>query len=458
MLWLRLVFAFALPTLCGFIIIAWAYNCRIKELLLEKAVLGFGFGFGLLSIESFLLGFSDLPLTFPYMALAQVVFAMPFLIAVYLRRGQASAHKEKKAFDRPGKWEIAVISALALWICLKIVFVLYSGFNKPFTSFDFWTQWGAGGKLFFYAHGLILDSADENFFGRGYRIYMGHPLLTTMTQVWISNVLGGYHETFAKSWSSVYFLSLLLFFMLAIKKEGGFMVAIVATFFLSTLPLLTFHAQDGYADLTLSFYVLAGAVFLWWYMEKGTSRFLMLSGLFMAMAAFTKNEGLLYLFFTGVSLVFYILLEKRGRWMDIVRFALPALIFISPWIIFKAYYAIGSGHGYETSSLDWSPALHFEIIPIYFKEIFFSVNHGLVFPFLFVISIMGVKVILKSNIKYLYLLLILFLGALLFLYITTWDFTSVVYGTGLHRNTLTFVPLAFFLSIIIFLRLGKISA
>ena len=106
----------------------------------------------------------------------------------------------------------------------------------------------------------------------------------------------------------------------------------------------------------------------------------------------------------------------------------------------------------ETSGLDWTGAIHFEIFPLYAKELFYDANHGLVFAFALIVSVIGYKSVLKSNIKYLFLIVALFICTLLFLYATTMDFESVTLRTAVNRNTLTFLPLTLYAASLVAIR------
>ena len=166
--------------------------------------------------------------------------------------------------------------------------------NRPLYADDNWSNWSAGAKFFFYQGSLALDPASEHFFASGYRLYMGHPLLTPLLELWSALTIGRFDEILSKGWAPFYYIASVVLLYSAVKREAGSLVALMSAFMLSSVPLFTFHALDGYADLPLAFYILAGSVFLWRYMEEGTKSSLLLSGALFATGAFTKNEGVLF--------------------------------------------------------------------------------------------------------------------------------------------------------------------
>jgi hypothetical protein len=441
--WLRFSIALAIPALSGFVFISWLR--REGAGLFENVFLGFGAGVGLLSFETFLLGLAGIPYGFASIAAVQALFTLPFLAGLYIDRGVSipGPLKLRPAFDA-GLLKVVVSSAVIVWLACKASFVLYEGLNRPILHHvDVWLNWSSVAKVFFYNRYLVLDPSDENFFGSAYRLYQGHPLLNPLTQVWVSTALGDFHEVLAKGWMPFYFISTLGVFFTTIRKEAGGFVALLSTFFLSTAPLFTYHAIDGYSDLPLAFYALSGTVILLRYMDGGGRRELVLSGLLFSMGAFTKSEGLIYLAAAGLVLFSYNMIERKRDWPGLLYFALPALAYIMPWVAFKAYYGLGFGHGYGAGAVTWTREFHPEVFGIYLRELFLTSNHGLTFSIFTVLVVTGIRTVMRTNIKYLCLTVLIVMAAFLFLYATTRDFTAVIYRTGTNRNVLTFMPIAF---------------
>lgn len=460
-----LIFAFALPALCGYLFIRSVTLDRRLGDFFEEAALGTGAGLGFTAFALFLLGVAGVPFSVGAASLVLILLTVPFIL---LRRLFPRAHPgpgadESRELDYTGPFKGALVAVMLIWLGWRAGFVLYEGMMRPVTvSMDAWWNWASGAKAFLYSGGLMLDPSDEHFFGRGYRVFLGYPILNPLVQVWISMVLGDYHESLSKSFSSVYYLAILGVFYFTVRREGGRFAALTGTFFLSAAPLFTYHAIDGYTDLALSFYVMAGGALLWRHMESGSRGEAALAGLFFAMAAFTKNEGAVFLGAASIAFVLYNLFEKRLDARSLAAFFVPAALFILPWLVFKAWYGIGYGHGYgrggaadEAGGMGWSDVIHFEVIWLFLKGLFLNVDHGLVFPFLGFVSIAGARTLIRSNVKYLLLIIVLMVLVLLFVYTTTHDYIYVINNAATNRNILTFTPLAFLTAALLVIKVLK---
>lgn len=449
---MRILIALVLPALLGYLIVSPGSLREFESSPFERLALGFGAGSGIIVYEIFLAGLAGLPLTLPSV-LGLIIAAVLLCLAPKWLLSPKSAPRPAPTPSYQRKNSLALLPAVVLivWISLKAGFVIYGGLVFPIASQDTWWNWSGAAKFFFYTKGFLLDPANEHFFGAGYRPFLSYPLLNPLMQLWTAFVMGQFHESLIKAWSPVYYISSLIVVFFAVRREGGFYAGLVTALLLSAAPLMTIHAMDAYSDLPIAFYVLAGSIFFWRYMEEGITAGPALSGLFFAMAAFTKNEGIVYLAAGFLALTAFNLLEKRRQWKSLAYFTIPAILYIGPWLLFKAYYGIGYGHGTGVGGssddiaggLIISGVLHPEVIPIFFKEIFLTINHGLVFPFLALVSIIGGGTLIRSNIKYLLFIIIFAAAVFLANYITTADFIFVLNRTGVNRNALTFLPLSF---------------
>lgn len=443
---MRLIIALVLPVFFGFLVVR-LLNGKSGDYA-EKVLLGYGAGFGLISLGTFCRGALSIPFNLVTALEMSGIFAGILFVLIRFFQGRSSIEPVRRQAGTLD-WKRALFITLILaWICFRITFVLYEGFNRPIIAQDSW--WSRNAKFFFY-HGFSLDHADEHFFGTGYRVILGYPLLTYMNQVWVSEFLGTFHESLMKAWAPLYFLSMTGLVFVTMKKESGLLPGLMAAFFFSSAPLLMYHSVEAYSDNVLGYYVLAGSLMLWRYMEGSEHGTLALAGLFFAMAAFTKSDGIIHLFSAGTALLAYNLAEKKYDWKGLACFGVPAALYFLPWFLFKSYHGLGYGHGYGTgvSTADeagvimWSSTPHFEVWPVFFREVFLSVDHGLVFAFLAFISILGAKVVFKSNIKYLLLITVLVISGYLFVFTMTYDYVFVLNRMATNRSLISVAPLAF---------------
>ena len=463
MIWIGLLVAYALPLLSGLAFVLWVLKGARSLDVAESFVIALAVGFGLTSMETFVLSLAGIPLTFFSLSLVQFAVLVFFAALVFRKRPALNV-----LFFTPDRAEgvkdnirLAASIILTLIIIIKAVFIIYEGLNRPIYSHDAWWHLSAGAKFFFYERSLVLDPASEYFFGTGYRAFLGYPLNNSLIQLWISLGVGSFDEILAKSWSALFFIAIVTLIYRAVIREGGPFKALVAAFFISVVPLLTYHAMDAYSDIILAFYVLCGALLLWRYFEGGANVLVILSGLLFSMAFFTKSEGVVYYFSATLALILFVIFERRRDAVGILYFLLPGLVYLSPWLLFNAYHGIGFGHGTgqanagSTSGILFESSLHFEVIPVFFTELFLSINHGLIFLFLLVFTVVGIKTVLKTRLVYLYIMLLASVVGFLIIYMATSDFIYALNGVSINRNILTFVPLSYLIGSILAVRLLK---
>jgi hypothetical protein len=458
----NLFFALAIPTLAGFLLAAWFLSEDKEFSFFDKLFLGYGLGLGFLSYTMFVIGVFGPPYTIFTITSVQVFFTIILLYLMYRNRGIKDVvfpgglrTAGNEAVKGVGGWKLYLSAFLAVWLFLKIGIVSYECMVRPMYALDTWANWSSGAKFFFFEKGLVLDQADEHFFGRGYRAFLGHPLHTPLLQVWISLWQGEFHDAYAKAWSAFYFISLLGIFFLAVKRETDWFYGFVSVFFLSSVPLLVFHGIEGYADLPLAYYGLASAVCLWKYLNSGKNGYISLCGIFIAFACFTKNEGLLFFLAIAAALTLFIFFEKKRALPTFAHFLLPFVVLVGPWFLFKFINGLGFGHSGVGSAMVWFSDPKFgqetprgirpEILFIAFKEIFFKANFNLIIPFWLFVSVVGVKTIMRTNIKYLFVVILAVMAMFIFIYLLL-EVTTVVELTGFNRNALTYVSIIFFAS------------
>jgi hypothetical protein len=87
----------------------------------------------------------------------------------------------------------------------------------------------------------------------------------------------------------------------------------------------------------------------------------------------------------------------------------------------------------------------------------FSANFNIIFGFLFIIFIIGFKIILQSNLKYLFVALLSVMALFLFVYIKTEYYQWVMNLSAVNRNILTFIPMMYYVSALTAIKVLKIA-
>jgi hypothetical protein len=178
--------------------------------------------------------------------------------------------------------------------------------------------------------------------------HQDYPLLVPLNIAGIYAALGKVDEDTAKLLLMPTWLALTGIVYGTIRRMHRRAMAVVLTAIFCSTPILTRNAGVIVAEtpLLLALAAAAGQLLAW--IETGDRRELMLGGLFIAMAAFTKNEGLALLpVFALVALAAGLLSPPRNqigspsRMQSLIAAVWPAaavcLLCIAPWLIFRTH-------------------------------------------------------------------------------------------------------------------------
>ncbi|HUI66972.1 MAG TPA: hypothetical protein VL087_02030 [Nitrospirota bacterium] len=454
-----LAYALAVPAVTGFLFVTWCTRSETGPTALERLFLGFGVGIGMITFEMFLLGLLRIPLSSAVISSAQIATAVLLGYLLYRsgtpwRRIFGPAAEGPHASSAKAKQlERIVIIILSVWILAKVLFVLYEGFFLPQLTADSWEHWSSSAKFFFYEKGLALDPGNEHFFGAGYLKVQRYPLNIPLMQVWVSLCIGEAHEVYMKVWNSLFFICMIGLLFFALRRKTSLMIATLASFFLSTVPLLTYHALTAYADLPLSLYALGAMVCFWDTIDAfksgraGHARgLLVLMGSFTAFCVWTKMEGLFFAVAFSASLMLYCLVKKISL-RQVMAFLAPAVLITVAWYAFLLIISVPVSYGeVELMGATITKGIHFQVLPVIAEQVLFSANFNLIFLFLFLLVIAGYRRILGSDLRYLYTALLAIMMMFLVLYLGTETYQWVVNQTAVNRNILTFIPMMYYVA------------
>ncbi len=454
-----LIISLALPVAGGAFFVRYILKGASGAGAGEVFFFGLAAGPGVLAFLMFMLGLAGLPFSRVSVGIPLLVFTIVFLaLSLMAKKGAASAAGPPPGLlPRLQGWRRNLFIFLAAWVALKTGFVFYESLTRPIFTVDSYLNWAISAKFFYYNAGLVLDPANEHFFGKGYRFFIGHPLHLPLFQTWIALMLGRFHEVYIKAPVALYFMGTLGVLYHAIRREAGPFYAMVTVFFMASVPIFTGQGQDAYADLPLAFFALSGVAALWRFLRDDNHSYLILSGILLGMAAFIKNEGLFFPAACGAALLLFLLIRRRSSAAPIIAplaaFVIPIIIIAGPWFLFKMHHGIGFGHSGASSSLDWlndpfyhdsaARGVHWEVIGKGLYVTFFTANYNLIFPLWIVAGLLARKIIMRGELKYLYMIILLLISMYVFVYLTL-EVATVTEQTGIHRNTLTYLPIVFF--------------
>ena len=231
-----------------------------------------------------------------------------------------------------------------LWILIALPFAAWLPYERlmPLTSlsWDAWAIW------LFKAKAFYLDSGVEGFLARADEFsdhQPGYPLLLPLYGSFLYVVQGGVDDWAAKAVTPCFHLAMIGLFYSLGKRFGRHSTALAFAAMPASSTALGRIGFEyaGYADAVLSFYFLASAGFLyaWW---RGSERAdLAVAALAATAAAWTKNEGQLFLV-AVVLLAAARLLNRRegpGAWLWLL--GPPAAVMVT-WTGLRLSFGIES--------------------------------------------------------------------------------------------------------------------
>jgi len=459
--------AIFLPTVLGFFIIAVILRDENKTPLGERIGLSFPLGAGILTLQMFILGILRVPLTLFNTAIP--LFIELAVLATWIWYGKIMLIPRPAPglfaeFTSPqNHWVKKCASAiLLLWIGAKIGSVFMETGLRPIYSWDAWTNWSAAAKVFYNAHGLLLDAPAQDFFGKSvvYRIIV-YPLHNHLIQVWMSLWLGKFDDVLIKFYNPIYFLSMAICFYYIALREIKRILALTLLVIILSAPMFSYHSIEANSDLMLGVYLfLASASFL--KAMRGNIDYWLLTGIYSAEALFTKQEAFFFILPLILSAAVFLKFEiKRGS--KIFAHILPLLtpfLAVIPWYVFTIYYGLDWGGmaswivnhttsniGPDTNRISAHLTFHPEVLSGYFFWLVTLNNFNVTIFFLPLLLIAQKKLSRES--MHLLFPIIFYMLFFLIIYMFTPYYGWFLLGTIFYRNVLTCYPVACLLIIVL---------
>jgi hypothetical protein len=227
-------------------------------------------------------------------------------------------------------------------------------------------EWDAVMLWMFKARAFYLDGSVGPYLARAHE-FLGNPaypllipLYATFLYIWT----GGVADHAAKVFSPCFLASLVAgFYHLTRRFSGRAPAAIFTAMLLGVhiLNLVAFH-YAGYADTAVAACVVLGGGFLYAWQREGEFADFFLAVLFASGAAWTKNEGLLFLAGLGaIAGVWLVWRRERNPKFWATLAGLPALA-VGPWAVARSLYGVQrpgqlSGEIVQTNVASYWPTL-----------------------------------------------------------------------------------------------------
>ena len=328
---MKLVLSFAglIPRiLLGFWIIYFLWKSADKNTFWVRVFLSASMGFGLSSLMGFLWLWASLPLA---------VYATLESIIVILLTGWMFYYKHWNEWRNVLQFTTLKNKINIIWALILIAGVFLFAFNLwmyalqyPHGRPDAWINWNVVARF------IHLGGADwQNTFFRqldhpDYPLFMAMTNAITWTLTRSSSIWGPIAFHFILS----FFTAGLLFAFVHLYR--GFRQASLAALFFISLSFTIDNSMRQYADLLLSYLILAAGGLSLLYFNQRDNRAALLAGFLVGLAGWTKNEGLVTIVgFTAVWTVIGFRSERTALKNYLLGLTLPLIVIV----LFKLFLA-----------------------------------------------------------------------------------------------------------------------
>ncbi len=259
------------------------------------------------------------------------------------------------------------IGALSIVILAATLLYAVSHTILPTFHYDSTTNWNMRSKVSYYNASMVLE--DES----GLVSKTNYPFLYHAVQISVN--------TFSPNWSDksangIHFLLTLSMFgaVFHLLSRRGRSYALTAMALIVGIPLLTLHAGQSYADITLVGFALLSLAMLIEFRRTNDPRFVLLSGLFLAACVWTKADGIFFCFIPWLIVIAFLLVRHSGS-IGYLRYPVAYSVVLSfSW----PFFAVAKGlsltpHG----SSDVEILTNIEAVGAFSRALFVSGSFGI---------------------------------------------------------------------------------
>ena len=316
---------------------------------------------------------------------------------------------------------LLTLSALPVIYLLGYLTFIFA-LRCPYGEWDAWAVWNMKARF------LILSGTSwQNLFYLHPFTQPDYPPLLPFMHVWLWTLTKTMFHYVPLAIGIIFTLSCggLLFFGLSryIKSH----LALLAMGLLICLPHFIDGGTSQYADVILAYFLLASLISLVRAVRENDQGFFVLTGVFLGLMAFTKNEGMLISALIGMITIFYFIAEGTPNKAKNIKMLFRGIALTFPAIIiFKLFLAPPNKDILLQNLNPSSPFFNLEgcymIVSSMLKQFIHPNWH-------YIWVIVGIAIVLDSRrywykeIKILTLFFIVFIVAVFFVYLTTTNFS-----------------------------------
>ncbi len=408
---------------------------KSREPFLFKLALALGLGAALITLELFSV-FFILKLSFNLIYFYLFLTAEIALLLYLAFKNKVNFKLSSLKFNFP-KINLST-TVIFILILFQLVFLGVNALARPPIAYDNLTMWQYKAKVLFYEKQINFDETKYAYLGGGGHI--NYPWGAPLLSYWLYANLGEFNDLAGNIINIVYYLAILITLYYFLKKYLSVPVSLFFVWLITTMPLLFYHAYNGYADLILSYYLLLAFIFLFYWLEKGKTRQLLAAGIFFSCAMFVKNDASVFAIAGLIIILIKLFLIDKKFTMAVKSgglYLLAIILPLLPWLFIKIKYHLAF------SNVEPGIAYHGEVWQNIYWALFLNSSFN-VWWFIVVLCLaVNIRKIIKQNeILLAWLFLILCLIGLITLYLFTEEYRVAVDNTALSRTFLILIPIS----------------
>ncbi|MDD2806981.1 MAG: hypothetical protein PHW95_00465 [Patescibacteria group bacterium] len=277
------------------------------------------------------------PLVYALSSVSQI-FGFGFLIFIaehklpypHFKNLKPLVKKQWQTFQKFKPAEILAFGLLLISIFARLVFGFTSINDKSTYQFDPISGGNLDAREIYNLHVIPTDSSQPYYLGGP----DSQPLNDTMVKVWLSVAAGSFDYKYVNLAGLFYYLVLMTVFYFSLPVQVNRLIKLMATYLLSSLPLLSLFGNFAQPDIFFSIFLYLTIACLFYYLAGAGLSFYYLSGITLAFSIWTKNEGLSIIFPFILSLTVVLLLIKKVKFKDFMLSWFFAFLTALPWLAF----------------------------------------------------------------------------------------------------------------------------
>lgn len=330
---IALSLAACLPALLiGTIVVFLIFPGRVKRNIFLKLFLGGGAGFGISSCIYFcwLLVFG--PTQKGYLVVEVVILIILFVLLIRKIKSNHEADNLMPLSRRSTWFSWILLGLFIVSLCAWGVSYRKYSFMFPHGTFDAYAIWNLRARMISRSGELwkVAFSPALNW-----KTHPDYPLLTSANIVRSWNILDGETTRVPILQSGLFTLFLVGLFFSAVRIIRSTGQASLGALLMLTTPWVLYFASAQNAEIPIAYYYLATCILLFLDVQTHRPGFLLLAGMMAGFAAWTKNEGLVFLLALVIILLIF---NIRKPWAEIWHHYKSLFAGLLPMLLIIAYY------------------------------------------------------------------------------------------------------------------------